>query len=455
MAGRLSIAVVLLAVLLGYVYNVYVQRFIYVSGIFREPESTELAPGEYVAINGTIGCEDLHLHEPSGLIFTACEDDIASRRKWFPPIEHFFDPSTERMKGKLEVIDPKTFEAKVLELQGFSGPFVTHGIDVIDDPDKPQGEAVYIFAINHKPNPEHYREKGDAKAPKSHSVVELFHHALGSNTARHVRTIWHPLILTPNDIFAESPTSFFVTNDHHYTEGLLRTIETVLPMAGWTNVVHVRLERLGSVEDGGGDSAGVHASIALEKLHNLNGLGHGGGGQDEILVTGCASGLLHVGEIRGGGDDNNNKVIRVKEVVEFGSPVDNPSYFRDPYANSTFDASGIVSSGPTRGIDFFESKGKEFVLDPIMVWKATPQSGKRETDGEGRGGRGEQDGTVTDGGKNWDVRVIFQDDGRRLRTSSASVLVAIDPKEEGGRRRAWLFVTGYQASNVIAVKVDL
>ncbi|KAK1251543.1 hypothetical protein MKX07_007022 [Trichoderma sp. CBMAI-0711] len=447
MAGRLSIATALLAVLFGYVYNAYVQRFIQVSGMFREPGSTELAPGDFVVINGTIGCEDLHLHEPSGLIFTACEDDVASRRKWFPPIEHFANPSTERMRGKLEVIDPKTFEAKVLELKGFSGPFVTHGIDVIDDPEKPQGEAVYIFAVNHKPNPEHYGENGNAKAPKSHSVVELFHHVLGSDKARHVRTIWHPLIVTPNDIFAESPTSFFVTNDHYYTDGLLRNIETALPLARWTNVLHVRLENLGTAGDEGGDSAGVHASIALEKLHNLNGMGHARG-SDEVLVTSCGSGLVHMGEIRGEADDTGNKVIRVKESIEFASPVDNPSYFRDPYANTTFDASGIVASGPTRGIDFLESKGKEFVLDPNMVWKATLNSGKKQ--------RGERDVSAVAGdGTNWDVSLIFQDDGRRLRTSSASVLVAIDPREEGGRRRAWLFVTGYQASSVIAVKVDL
>ncbi|KAL6877425.1 hypothetical protein HDV57DRAFT_146655 [Trichoderma longibrachiatum] len=451
MAGRTPIAIVLLAVLLGYVYNAYVQRFILVSGIFREPGSTELAPGEFVVINGTIGCEDLHLHEPSGLIFTACEDDVASRRKWFPPIEHFFNPSTARMRGKLQVIDPKTFEAKVLELEGFSGPFVTHGIDVIDDPDKPEGEAVYIFAVNHKPNPEHYGENGNPKAPKSHSVIELFHHVIGSDKARHVRTIWHPLIVMPNDIFAESPTSFFVTNDHHYAEGLLRAIEDVLPMARWTNVIHVRLENLGSAGGEGGDSAGVHASVALEKLHNLNGMGHGGGGRDEVLVTSCVSGLLHVGEIRGEDDDTGRKVIRVKEVIEFASPIDNPSYFRDPYANATFDASGIVASGPTRAVEFLENKGKEVVLDANMVWKATLKSGKREEDGrdESKGG------TVADDGKIWDVSLIFEDDGRRIRTSSASVLVAIDPKEEGGRRRAWLLLTGYQASNVIAVKVDL
>ncbi|KAM0248118.1 hypothetical protein ACHAQJ_009588 [Trichoderma viride] len=438
MAGRVSIAVVLLAVLLGYVYNFHMQRFIYVAGIFRKPERTELAPGDYVVIDNTLHCEDMHYHEPSGLIFTACEDFKGSRLKWFPPIGHFGDPSTSRMKGRLQVIDPKTFKTQVLALEGFNAPFVTHGIDVIDDSDKPKGEAVYIFAVNHKPNPEHYRENGDVNAPKSHSVVELFHHVVGSGTARHIRTIWHPLIVTPNDVFAESPTSFFVTNDHYYTDGFKRAIEDVFPIAAWTNVIHVQLQEARPVDDD--DSTGVHASIALDKLHNLNGLGHGRA-EDEIFAVTCASGVVHVGQIRG--DKNAEKIINSNEVIEFGSPVDNPTYFRDPYANKTFDASGLVSSGPTRGIDFFKNKGMEDVLDPIMVWKASPRSSKEKEEGAAKG---EQ---------NWDVDLIFQDDGHRIRTTSASVLVAIDPKEEQGRRRAWLFLSSYHAYNAIAVKIDL
>ncbi|KAL7797370.1 hypothetical protein V8C37DRAFT_308525 [Trichoderma ceciliae] len=438
MAGRLSITFVLLAVILGYAYNFHVKRVIYVFGVFRKPERTEVAPGDYVVIDSTINCEDMHYHEPSGFIFTACEDYKGSRLTWFPPLGHFGDAPISRMKGKLQVIDPKTFKTQILALEGFSAPFVTHGIDVIDDPDKAKGEAVYILAVNHKPNPEHYRDNGDVNAPKSHSVVELFHHVVGSGTARHVRTIWHPLIVTPNDVFAESQTSFFVTNDHYYTEGLLRSIEDVFPMATWTNVIHVQLQDAEPVD--GSDSAGVHASVALEKLHNLNGLGHGRA-KDEILATGCISGLVHVGLIRG--DKKTDKTVHVKEVIEFGSPVDNPSYFRDPYANKTFDASGIVVCGPTRGIEFSSNKGKEEVLDPIMVWKASRRSSEEKEEGASKDGQ------------NWVVDVIFQDDGHRVRTASASVLVAIDPKEEGGRRRAWLFVSSYHASNVIAVKIDL
>lgn len=460
MAGRLSIVVALLAVLLGYVYNFHVRRVIYVAGVFRRPERTELAPGDYVVIDNTTNCEDLHYHEPSGFIFTACEDHKGSRLEWFPPIGHFGDPDVARMKGRLQIIDPKvriisgrtgffvmyrmiltflvqTFKTQILTLEGFSDPFVTHGIDVIDDPEKPKGKAVYIFVVNHKPNPEHYGENGDVNAPKAHSVVELFHHVIGSDTARHIRTIWHPLFVTPNDLFAESPTSFFVTNDHYYPGGLMRDIEDLFPMARWANVLHVRLSDSGLVES---DSAGVHASIALEKLHNLNGLGHGRT-QDEILVNGCASGLLHVGQIRGA--KAADKTISVKESVEFGSPIDNPTYFKDPYANDTFDASGVVSSGPSRGIDYFDNRLKEDVLDAIMVSKASPRARK------------EKDAGVVTSGKDWDVDIIFQDDGHRIRTSSSSVLVAIDPKEDGGRRRAWLFLSSYHASNVIAAKLDL
>ncbi|KAH8130860.1 hypothetical protein FP744_10004276 [Trichoderma asperellum] len=438
MAARASIAAVLLAVLLGYVYNVYLQRLLLVTGAFRQPGSTELASGDFMVIDSTLHCEDLHYHDSTGLIFTACEGFRGSRLKWFPPIDHFFEPSNPGLhKGNLQIIDPKTFKAQVLELEGFSGPFVTHGIDVIDDPEKPKGEAVYIFAVNHRPNPKHYGENGDVNAPRSYSVVELFRHVVGSGKASHIRTIWHPLITTPNDILAISPTSFLVTNDHYFRTGFLRALEDITTLITRTNTVHVQIQDLKPVED---DDSGVHASVALDKLHNLNGIGHGRT-EDEVFVTGCGSGLMHVGKILEGKEAE--KFINVSKTIEFGIPIDNPTYFKDPYANKTFDASGVVASGPTRAVDWMKNKAMESVIDPSMVWMASPRfSGQK---GEGAA-KGEED---------WDVKVIFQDDGQRVRTASASVLLAIDPKEEQGRRRAWLFVSSYHSYNVIAAKIDL
>lgn len=314
---------------------------------------------------------------------------------------------------------------------------MTHGIDVIDDPKKPKGEAVYIFAVNHRPNPKHYGENGDVNAERSYSVIELFHHVVGSGKAKHLRTIWHPLITTPNDIFAMSPTSFLVTNDHYFRTGLLRLMEDLMPIIARTNTIHVQFQDLKPVKS---DDAGVHASVALDKLHNLNGIGHGRT-EDEVFVTGCSSGFMHVGKIGEGKDAE--KIIAVSKTIKFGLPIDNPTFFKDPYANETFDASGVVASGPTRGVDWAKNKGMESVLDPSMVWMATPRSSGQKGEGAAKGG------------EDWDLKVIFQDEGQRVRTASASVLLAIDPKEEQGRRRAWLFVSSYQSYNAIAVKIDL
>lgn len=126
MAARASITAVLLAVLLGYVYNSYVQRALVVMGAFRQAGSTELAPGDFVVIDGTTHCEDLHYHESTSLIFTACEGFQGARLKWFPPIDHFFEPShPELVKGNLQIIDPKvrTIRKPLFILQ--DGTFLT------------------------------------------------------------------------------------------------------------------------------------------------------------------------------------------------------------------------------------------------------------------------------------------------------------------------------------------
>lgn len=176
-----------------------------------------------------------------------------------------------------------------LALDNFSGPFITHGIDVIADPDAPE-TAVYIFAVNHLPNPEFQTSEGKAKSvPKARSQIELFHHALGSRSATHVRSIWHPLITTPNDIYAESPRSFYVTNDHYYREGLLRRVEDVVTEAKWSNVVHVQISDLKSTES----DAGITATVALKAVQTNNGIGRGSS-PDEILLTSSLSGLLYL-----------------------------------------------------------------------------------------------------------------------------------------------------------------
>lgn len=314
-------------------------------------------------------------------------------------------------------------KSRRLEFENFDGPFITHGIDVIDDKERAEGEAVYIFAVNHVPETQSSGEKG----PDARSQLELFHHVIGSSTVKHLRSIWHPLITTPNDIYAQNPYSLYVTNDHlNRHHGFMRSFEDLYPGAKWTGIIHVRLESLTAAAS----TAGVTAEVALSGMHNNNGLGHGRL-DDEILISSCTSGVFHIGRVPADGSGN----ITIVDSVEIDHIADNPSYFHDPHATPDDDRSGFLETGLSRAIDLSETMKDPAAKDPVMVTYLRQTSPGR-----------------------WEKRILLDDDGTTLRTASAAVLVPIKPSESGGaqgQRQAFLFATGFLSNNVIAIKVDL
>ncbi|KAL1838485.1 hypothetical protein VTJ49DRAFT_2623 [Mycothermus thermophilus] len=422
------LSISLLGALLAYLlYSVgpYIQRAVVVLGVLRKYPPGAVAKDEVTVIPDTVHCEDLHYYAPSGTIFTACEDEANVRFRWFPPLANFDDPELGgRSQGSIHVIDPKTFTSRRLKLEGFEGPFVTHGIDVIPDPEAADGPAVYIIAINHVPETQPSGEKG----PYAHSQLEIFHHVLGSSSAQHLRTVWHPLIRTPNDIFARNPNSIYVSNDHRYRDhGLMRTIEDLYYGSKWGDIVYLQLD---SVKKAAADpSDGVTARIVLTGLHNTNGLGHGRT-EDEILISSAASGVMHIGRLPAENDPAGN--ITVVESIEIAHVADNPSYFADPYATADDDRSGFLETGVSQAIHLAANQRNPAVKDPVMVTYMRPVAPGK-----------------------WEKRVLFDDDGTRLRTGSGGVLVALDPKDEEGKRKAWLFVSGFMSKGAVAVKVDL
>lgn len=312
-----------------------------------------------------------------------------------------------------------------LAFENFDGPFVTHGIDVIEDPE--QADAVYIFAVNHLPNPA-YLKAGPAAAeaegiPAARSQIELFRHVLETNTAQHVRSIWHPLIQTPNDIYAASPHSLYVTNDHFYRDGMLRMVEDILPAAKWSSVVHVRLSTLDAAGD---SSAGLDASVALDGLWNNNGLGHGRTEQ-EVIISSALGGRLFIATRQ----PENNHALAIHTTIQFDTVTDNPSYYADPFRTKTDDKSGLVVAGVSQGFRLPHTSRDPDAKDPCQVWYARPAA----------------NGT-------WEKKLLFEDDSSRLRSAAAAVLVPIEP-EQGGTKRAWLFVTGFLSERMLAVKVVL
>ncbi|CAD0085331.1 unnamed protein product [Aureobasidium mustum] len=355
-----------------------------VLGVGRSVVSTIANANDYVRIEDTTHCEDLHYYAPANLLFTACEDRH-TRFDWFPPLGSF-DPPEDGTQGSIHVIDPETF--------------VTHGIDVIADPQAK--DAVYIFAVNHYPNPEFVSSRRE-HIIKSNSRVELFRHVIGSSTLKHIRTISHKLIETPNDIYAVSPSEFYVTNDHRHREGLMRELEAVAPFA-WSNTIHVSITDLSAISE----TAGLEASIALTGTKNNNGLGHVHD-FNEVTVVSAERGILYRCFA-----DPQNKTLRIEETVHLD----------------------------TRGIDLAGNTRNPSAKDPTFVWLVQrKQSSNIEKDATAEGA--------------WEKKLVFADDGAKLRTASAAVIVGIDPKKEGGKKKGWLFATGFMSENVVATKIDL
>ncbi|GAP87998.1 putative serum paraoxonase arylesterase 2 [Rosellinia necatrix] len=412
---------------------------------FRPFESTLNVHGtETRFIPDTVACEDLEYHAPSGMLYTACVGDLETARGWNPGAEALDRPDRPAY-GSIMVIDPKTLKSQKLSLEGFEGPFATHGIALHTPPSEPG--LVYIFAVNHLPNPRWTgSETGGwrAEEEKAASRVELFAHAVGSGAARHVRSIAHPLIRTPNDLLAVSPTEFLVTNDHRYRAGWRRLLEEFARAGrGWTDLIHVRLHDSDGDGDGDGEKdaaeRGVDAAVALDSIPTNNGLGWGPDRQ--VVIGDAVGGHVYFASLP---DEqrNGNRTMAVSHYFPVDCVVDNPTFFADPYAAATGrDYSGYLMPGLSDGLRFraaFDDPAFEAPI-PGQVWYLPAAAGR-------------------DAGAGVDVaaahRLLFRDDGRAIRSVTTAVLVAIDPAANAGRREGWLFVTSVIGARMLATKID-
>ena len=313
-------------------------------------------------------------------------------------------------------------------MKDFEGSFTTHGIDIWSSKEDPN--VVFIYAVNHVPNLEYYEKKAagtlTAEDNKARSRIEIFKHTIGSSEADHVQTISHPLIRTPNDILATSPTTFYVTNDHYYREGAARGFEEFgfQKLAPWTDIVHVTWKPLEKAVQG----EDFIVEVAHKGIHNNNGLGRGKN-DNEMLIVSAASGVLRLAERW-----NGQIPFTIKDTIQLDTSIDNPFYFHDIYSKTGHDASGYVLAGLTRSFELSDTRLESDGVDPGIVWLV-------QRDPKASGG--------------WKKSIIFQDDGKTIRAASTAVIIPIDPSTNEGLKQGWLFVTGFLAESIIATKVDL
>ena len=158
-----------------------------------------------------------------------------------------------------------------------------------------------------------------------------------------------------------------------------------------------------------------------------------------MLIIDASGGVLT--RARHATESATNKQLNIVEHLQFDSTIDNPFYYDDPWATPDNDASGYVLAGLSRASDLALDFSKPEKPIPVIVWYSRRALGSAEVKGESH--------------KTWEKRVIFADDGYKLRSASSAVMIGINPDENQGKKQAWLFVTGFASAAMVATRVDL
>ena len=205
-----------------------------------------------------------------------------------------------------------------------------------------------------------------------------------------------------------------------------------LQTAPWSDIVHIDV----TTSEVRSPDEGVSALVALQELHNNNGLAHTTSQRPQDVITTDATGGL-VTRLRRNTDPSAPKTLTVQEHVQVQTTLDNPSFFVDVYATPDNNASGLILAGMARAIDIGSAaKDPDFPM-PVAVWHLRYNG---------------NDENLTSCPE---PILIFQDNGLSVRTASAAVLVGIDPKENDGKKQGWLFVTGFFTRSIAVAKIDL
>ncbi|AWO96770.1 putative serum paraoxonase/arylesterase 2-like isoform 3 [Scophthalmus maximus] len=126
--------------------------------------------------------------------------------------------------GKIFSLDLQDSRMKPVELRmprNFDlDSFNPHGISVYTDP---TDDTIYLFVVSH---------------PEHKSQVEVFIFLEDDHSLVHLKTIKHELLNSVNDIVAVGIESFYATNDHYYSNEILKSLVEPLLGQPWSNVVY-------------------------------------------------------------------------------------------------------------------------------------------------------------------------------------------------------------------------
>ncbi len=177
-------------------------------------------------VKGVIGAEDITIHPETGIAYIAAHDRRAEMAG---------------LKAKAGIYSYDTTQPSAVPVLLTAGPtlgFAPHGISLYVGDD---GKDV-LFVVNHTGG--------------KHSI-EIFKLIGGRLT--HQKTIYDPMLISPNDILGVGPNTSYVTNDHKYVFGPMKTIEDYGRLAV-SNVVYFDGSVFSEATTGYGFANGINIS---------------------------------------------------------------------------------------------------------------------------------------------------------------------------------------------------
>jgi arylesterase/paraoxonase len=218
-------------------------------------------------VGGVPGPEDITIERKSGIAFISSFDRRAAL-------------AGNPRRGGIFAYDLGSTGSAPRELTAdFADDFSPHGLSLyVGD------EGAFLHVVNH---------------PPSGHAIEIFEWRDGA--LEHRETVESELLVSPNDVVATGPRTFYATNDHRHTAGLGRVLEDYLQREE-SNVVHFDGETM---------------RVAATGIGYANGINMSEDGQ-EVYVAGTTRGRLHVYA-----RDADTSELQPVEVLELGTGVDN------------------------------------------------------------------------------------------------------------------------------------
>lgn len=179
----------------GFIVLILVFKTLNIGGVFKTIHNYNAGKTIQIFTNMP-GTEDIDYDRAHNLLFISSSNRWATMLKNKNPLDGIYALDLNDSLNKV----PKKI------LTTYSGDFHPHGISVLQ-----QEGSTYLFVVNHN---------------KTGSYIEKFKFENG--TLKHLKSYANELLFSPNDVTADSDSTFYATNDHGSKPGFSQTLENYL-----------------------------------------------------------------------------------------------------------------------------------------------------------------------------------------------------------------------------------